>query len=262
MVPPGDTAELCALPAGPNSAPDVGFGALWLSAHPDDEAVLVAELSAAWGHFEWFAQGTWYATSSSSRAPSGFMERYPAMVREIVADSVMKTPRGLKVLSEWSAVHPGSAEIHDFTFRPGNRRATGVRCRWAWWGGLCWQWKPRETSRWSLRISRPPGSTLRDARVRNARVWFLLTIILGADASSWPRRVNWCRWHENCHKHCGGLLKSPGRKSFALEVGRHSDGVRGLLVSGARAAAQEFVEQYARDGTLSAHSLEKAEFGV
>jgi hypothetical protein len=33
-------------------------------------------------------------------------------------------------------------------------------------------------------------------------------------------------------------------------------------VSGARAAAHEFVEQYARDGALSAHSLEKAEFGV
>ncbi|MFH9083691.1 hypothetical protein [Streptomyces sp. NPDC017673] len=130
------SAELSTLLAGFSIAPDVGPSALWLPAHPDNEAMLVAELSAAWRTFEWFALGTWYAPGSSSHGSSGFANRYPGMTREIIAESVMETPRGLKVRAEWSALNSESAEIKNFM--ASTRRAKGK--------GMCLALLPSGTS--------------------------------------------------------------------------------------------------------------------
>lgn len=119
-------AELRALLADPGTAPGAGPSALWLPAYPDDEAVLAAELGAAWCSLEWFALGTWYAPASSPQGPRGFEDRYPGMTREIIAESVMRTPRGLKVRAEWSAVRSESAEIPDFMASARRARGKGM----------------------------------------------------------------------------------------------------------------------------------------
>jgi len=103
-----------------------GPGAIWLPTQPDDEPALLAELANSWGFLEWVTMGAWYAAGSSSGAPSGFLGRYPGMVREVVAESDMKTPRGLKVRAEWCIADPGSLEIRNFMSAVRRARGKGA----------------------------------------------------------------------------------------------------------------------------------------
>lgn len=99
--------------------------ALWLPADADDEPTLVTALGSSWESYQSYGLGTWFAPSAAPQPPAGLADRYGGLRRDLIAEGSLTNPRGLRVRTEWNALNPRSASLHEFLTATREARGTG-----------------------------------------------------------------------------------------------------------------------------------------